>query len=80
VQKANGRKRFVSFCATSAFLLAVTAKGKLRFAAYDGHLNGPEDRKAKALAALHRLQRLPHLMRSPLPPDVIRSTLFLIGP
>jgi hypothetical protein len=41
VQKANGRKWFVSFCATSAFLLAVTAKGKLRFAAYDGHLNGP---------------------------------------
>jgi hypothetical protein len=41
VQKANGRKRFVSFCATSAFLLTVTAKGKLRFAAYDGHLNGP---------------------------------------
>lgn len=43
-------------------------------------MTGPEDRKAKALAALHRLQRLPHLMRSPLPPDVIRSTLFLIGP
>jgi DDE superfamily endonuclease len=80
---------------------AVTAKGKLRFAAYEGSLNGPvfidfcrrllhetpgpvflvldghphdrigragvtspEDLKAKALAALHRLQKLAHLVRS----------------
>jgi transposase len=27
-------------------------------------VNGPEDLKAKALAALHRLQKLPHLVRS----------------
>jgi transposase len=27
-------------------------------------VNGPEDLKAKALAALHRLQRLPHLVKS----------------
>jgi transposase len=80
---------------------AVTTKGKLRFAAYEGSLNGPvfidfcrrllhetpgpvflvldghphdrigragvtspEDLKAKALAALHRLQKLAHLVRS----------------
>ena len=27
-------------------------------------VSGPEDLKAKALAALHRLQRLPHLVKS----------------
>jgi hypothetical protein len=27
-------------------------------------VTGPEDLKAKALAALHRLHRLPHLVRS----------------
>ena len=27
-------------------------------------VSGPEDLKAKALAALHRLQKLPHLVRS----------------
>jgi len=55
----------------------VTAKGALRIAAYDGNLNAhvkhdrigragvtsPDDLKAKALAALHRLQRLPHIVQ-----------------
>jgi hypothetical protein len=27
-------------------------------------VSGPDDLKAKALAALHRLQKLPHLVRS----------------
>jgi hypothetical protein len=27
-------------------------------------VNGPDDLKAKALAALHRLQKLPHLVQS----------------
>jgi hypothetical protein len=27
-------------------------------------VSGPEDRNAKALAALHRLQKLPHLVQS----------------
>ena len=35
-------------------------------------VTGPKDRKAKALAALHRLQTLPHLVRSFFPDPNLR--------